>query len=332
MVSEWLLRHSRSGSHSHHFFVDLEYCQEPEQREKSKVLSHNISQTPEEMYTYYRALIVSAVFLTIAVANAPAQSIGGLSVFPTRIVLEGRERSNEIILTNHSSDTVTYRISFKNMRMNEDGTYEDIESAEFGEAFADNLIRFSPRQVTLGPGSSQTVRLLLRKPADLPPGEYRSHMLFKTVPPAEVGTDIENLEPGEGDLQVRITTVFAITIPVIVVHGSLSATAEFSHVSFHPPDTADESPTLILQLKRSGNRSVYGDITVTFLPDEPGDDRIVGLVRSIAVLHPYPSRTVNLPLSVPGGVTLKHGDLLVTYRATPEDGGAILCDTILKIP
>jgi hypothetical protein len=265
-------------------------------------------------------------------AKSPAQGMGGLSVSPTRIVLEGRQRSDDILLTNHSSDIVTYRISFKNMRMNEDGTYEDIESAEYGEAFADKLIRFSPRQVTLAPRSSQTVRLLLRKPADLPPGEYRSHMLFQAIPPADVGTDIEILEQGESDLQVKITTVFAITIPVIVIHGNFSATVEFSDVSLHQPDTTGKPPALSLQLKRSGNRSAYGDITVTFVPEESGSDRIVGLVRGIAVFYPYPSRTVNLPLTIPEDVTLKNGDLLITYRATPEDGGAILSDATLRIP
>lgn len=284
------------------------------------------------MYAYYRAFIVSIVLLTTVAARSPAQGIGGLSVSPTRIVLEGRQRSDEILLTNRSSDTVTYRISFKNMRMNEDGTYEDIESAASGEAFAENLVRFSPRQVTLAPGTSQTIRLLLRKPADLPPGEYRSHMLFQAIPPDNAGTNIENLEPGGSDLQVRITTVFGVTIPVIVVNGNLSATVEFSDVSLALPDTANEPPTLSMRLKRSGNRSVYGDITVTFVPEGQGDDRIVGLVRGIAVFYPYPSRTVNLPLTIPEDVTLKNGDLMITYRATPDDGGATLSDTILKIP
>jgi uncharacterized membrane protein len=284
------------------------------------------------MYAHYRAFIVCFVLLAMVTARSQAQGIGGLSVSPTRIVLEGRQRSDDILLMNHSSDTVTYRISFKNMRMNEDGTYKDIKSAESGEAFADNLIRFSPRQVILEPKSSQTVRLLLRKPADLPPGEYRSHMLFQAVPPAEAGTDIENLETGEGDFQIRIRTVFAITIPVIVIHGDLASTVEFSDVGLHQPDTAGEPPTLSLQLTRSGNRSVYGDIMVTFVPEESGNDRIVGLIRGIAVFYPYPSRTVNLPLTIPEDVTLKNGDLLVTYRATPDDGGAVLTDASLKIP
>jgi hypothetical protein len=284
------------------------------------------------VYAYSRTVVVFIVLLTIVAERSPAQGTGGLSVSPTRIVLEGRQRSDEISMTNHSADTVTYRISFKNMRMNEDGTYEDIESAESGEAFADKLIRFSPRQVTLAPRSSQTIRLLLRKSADLPPGEYRSHMLFQAMPPEAAGTDIENLEPGEGDLQVQIITVFAITIPVIVVHGNLSATVELSDVSIHDPDSAGEPPALSLRLNRSGNRSVYGDITVTFDPEEPGDDRIVGLARGIAVLHPYPSRIVNLPLTVPEDVTLKNRDLLITYRATPGDGGATLSDASLRIP
>ena len=46
--------------------------------------------------------------------------------------------------------------------MNADGKIIKVDENEPG-MYSDEMVRFSPRQVTLEPGQSQTVRLLLRK-------------------------------------------------------------------------------------------------------------------------------------------------------------------------
>ena len=42
------------------------------------------------------------------------------------------------------------------------------------------MIRYAPRRVTVPPGGSQQIRILLRRPRDLEPGEYRSHLWIVT--------------------------------------------------------------------------------------------------------------------------------------------------------
>jgi len=260
-----------------------------------------------------------------------AQEPGGLAVSPTRVVFEGRQRTAEVNLVNTTSITATYRISFKNMRMLEDGSYEDIEAPGMYELFADKMIRYSPRQVTLEPGVAQTIRLLLRKPGDLSPGEYRSHLLFQALPPETSGEDIEALDLEEGEIRVQITTVFAITIPVIIRHGKLSATVTVSDLALIPSEKPDEPPALFLRLNRSGDRSVSGEVSVTFVSDKGGDELEVGLIRGLAVLAPYPTRTVKLTLRAPEGVVLQGGRLHVIYRARPEEGGAVLAEADLSL-
>ena len=44
--------------------------------------------------------------------------------------------------------------------------------------------------MTLAPGETQAVRLLLRKPGNLADGEYRSHLLMQNVP-KDAGVSIE---------------------------------------------------------------------------------------------------------------------------------------------
>ncbi len=275
---------------------------------------------------------LASLMLVMACSSSMAQELGGLTITPTRIVFEGRDRSAEVILVNTTSISMTYRISFKNMRMLENGAYEDIDTPRNGELFADKMIRFSPRQVVLEPGVSQTVRLLLRKPANLATGEYRSHLLFQGIPPETAGQDIENLDLEEGELQIRIRTAFAVTIPVIARQGELSATVEISDLALTTPKNPDELAILSFRLNRSGNRTVSGDIEVTFKSSQGGDEYVVNLVRGIAVLCPYPARIVKLSLGPPEGVVMQNGSLHLVYRASPEEGGQLLAEADIQVP
>ena len=277
-------------------------------------------------------ILASLISLEMACSSLVAQELGGLTVTPTRIVFEGRDRSAEVILVNTTSIPMTYRISFKNMRMLENGSYEDIDTPRNGELFADKMIRYSPRQVNLEPGVSQTVRLLLRKPANLADGEYRSHLLFQGIPTETAGQDIENLDLKEGELQIRIRTAFAVTIPVIARQGELSATAEITDLSLTTPKDPDEPAILFFRINRSGNRTVSGDLEVTFKSNQGGDEYVVNQVRGIAVLCPSPARIVRLSLGPPEGVVLQNGILHLVYRSRPEEGGKILAEADIQVP
>ena len=142
-------------------------------------------------------LLIAAVLPWVAPSDARGQGAGDLVVAPTRIVFEGRTRTAQLSLLNKGSAAATYRISLINMRMTEDGGFKEIDEPAPGEQFADRLIRYAPRQVVLAPGDSQAVRLLLRKPRGLEPGEYRSHLLFRAIPLQNIGKSVE--EPSSDD-------------------------------------------------------------------------------------------------------------------------------------
>ena len=299
-----------------------------------KIQSPDKRLAEQNKYACFRSgavLYVLIAFMAIYPAST-AQAQGGLTVMPTRILFEGRTRSAEVILINTTSATVTYRVSFKNMRMLENGSYEDIEQPGEGELFADGMIRYSPRQVTLEPGVSQTIRLLLRKPAGLADGEYRSHLLLRSLPSETGQENIEDTDLKEGDIRIQIKTIFAITIPVIARHGELSSTVTLSDLKLNLPEDTSKGPTLFLRLNRSGSKSVYGEIHATFIPNSGEEQSVVGLIRGLAVLNPYPSRTVNLALKIPDGVELQNGQLQIVYRAAPKDGGEVLAEAELNVP
>ncbi len=262
---------------------------------------------------------------TPSVESKPLGGIGGggFRVTPTRIVFEGRLRSAELTLINMGSEPATYRISLVRMRMLDNGAIEEIGDPLPGEAFADSFVRFSPRQVDLEPGATQTVRMQLRKPATLPPGEYRSHLVFRALPPVEP----EDPASGVRGVRIALRPVFGAAIPVIVRHGETAANVTMGGLEVRR--TAD-GPVLALDLRRAGNRSVYGDLTVIYTPPD-GRSRNVGGMRGLAVYVPNPVRHVLVPLHTDPGEAWAAGTLRVTYEEVADEP-ELLAEGELRLP
>ena len=244
-------------------------------------------------------------------------AVGDLTISPTRVIFEGRERSTQVSLINRGSEAATYRIEFIQYRMTEDGEMLEIDEPNELEKFADELIRFSPRQVELQPNQAQTVRLLLRKPKDLPAGEYRSHMLFYAIPDESAGTDIEKrAATDEEGFSISITPIFRISIPVIVRHGELSAEFDIQDVALN---VGEEQPNVSLTMQREGNRSVYGDLNIEYMPDNGDESVLLKYVKDFVLYTSTNTRKTNFDIHVPDGVALDGGKLTVEY--TTEEKG-----------
>lgn len=271
-------------------------------------------------------------FVLVAAWACAWPAAAELSLFPTRIVLEKNQRSAQVELLNRGTGPETYRISVVNRRMTVDGDIVLADNAEPDERFADSMLRYSPRQVTLQPGQSQTVRVLLRKPAELAAGEYRSHLQFDRVEDSSAATSIEaaGSAPGGGGIGVVIRALVGASIPVIVRHGDTQAQVALSDLALEsePPSSAR---ILRLQFDRQGNRSVYGDLRVTFTPNGRAAVE-VGRAFGVAVYVPNLLRRARLQLDPPPGVALAGGVLHVTFRERPEAGGALLAEARLALP
>lgn len=267
--------------------------------------------------------IVALAMSPLAVGDtmAPAAVAGDLLVAPTRVVFEGTTRTASVTLRNTGTRQALYRISLEHYEMTEDGRTALVEAPVAGAAPVDEMVRFSPRQVLLEPGMYQTVRLLVRKPADLAPGEYRSHVTFRAVP--------ETLEPAESAAaattwSVRLEPVYGVAIPVIVRHGETDARIRIGEARVVPASDAGP-PALRVVLEREGTRSTYGDIEIT----GPGSRRgttVVGRARGVAVWLPNPSRSLLVPLDPKLLATIDPRELVVTYveRGSNEATQAIV--------
>jgi hypothetical protein len=263
---------------------------------------------------------------------AALPGVGDLLVAPTRVVFEGRSRSAELTLLNIGRQPATYRISFTHLAMSETGELKEIEQPAPGAAFADDLVRYSPRQVTLEPNVSQAIRLQLRKPEKLADGEYRSHLLFRAVPPeGSIPTNaVENDDKKTTGYNIRLTPIYGVSIPVIVRQGQTSARVTLADLAVRPPQKTDDPSVLEVKVRREGNQSVYGNLRVTFVPSA-GKEQVVGTLNGLAVYTPIPDRVVQVPLQPPPGITLARGRLRVEYtRAEPK--GEVLAQAETALP
>lgn len=280
-------------------------------------LRHCAPRRLPQAITFAFAVILAASSLPAA----PARAAGGLVVTPQLVELDSRNRSQVLTLANRGDQTETYRISIVNYRMDEEGNLHPTEQPAEGEGFAGALFRYAPRQITLEPGRPQTVRILYRRPANLQEGEYRSHLLFQQVPSAEP-TAAEGSD-GSG-LSIQIRTIFGITVPVIIRHGTLQAEGDFKQLESVRLD--DGSPAIKLRIARSGGKSLRGDIVARV-----GDEE-VGRLNNVAVYLSTPHRDVFLPLDPESLARVSGREVMVEYRERQESGGASLAVGQLRLP
>ena len=268
---------------------------------------------------------------TLALALAAPLALADLSLYPTRIVMEKNQRAAQVELMNNGTAPETYRINLVNRRMGETGEFIAIEAPGPGDQFADPLLRYSPKQVTVQPGTSQTVRILLRKPADLATGEYRSHLQFDRVADAAGASSVEQVSaPGDNGIGVVITALVGASIPVIVRQGDTQASATLSDLALLPA-AGDAAPALSFVINRSGNRSLYGDLTVRFTP-KGGQPVDLAKAGALAVYVPNALRRARMALQVPAGTTLAGGSLSLSYRERAEAGGKMMAEASLSLP
>ena len=99
-----------------------------------------------------------------AVMAIQATSMAKLLVTPTRIDLNNSNKVQALKLINESNEEVTYRIGYMYQNMNADGSYTKLTDEEIGKrSEIEKMVMYSPRQVTLEPKQTQTVRFALRR-------------------------------------------------------------------------------------------------------------------------------------------------------------------------
>ncbi|MFM6949838.1 MAG: molecular chaperone [Novosphingobium sp.] len=260
--------------------------------------------------------MVSLLAAPLALAAQPATAQGDLLVAPTRVIINGSGNA-EIVLSNIGNQPATYRIGIELRRMQHDGDFADVSEAEANatERAALDMVRYAPKRITLLPGQPQSIRLSARPTPELPDGEYRVHMSFRAVPPA-LAPDAADEQVATGQLSIRLTPVYGITIPVFVRKGRLEAAAALANPRLGGDAT---HKWLDLDMRRSGQRSVYGEIL-----GKRGSEQVFA-VKGVAIYPEVQDRTIRIPLTDAQLAKLK-GPVRIEYRELPENGGQLIAE------
>lgn len=257
--------------------------------------------------------VVGALLLPFA-GSALAQAM----IMPLRVTFENRDRTADIVLINPSNTAaVTYKLGWLNRAMTEDGNYKIIEGPLNPEFDPESAILFSPRQVTLPPGGKQKIRLSLRRPADLPDGEYRAHLNLQRVGSGSQ-RDMKTRGAPEG-VSVKMGMNFGIAIPVIVRQGGpYDTTATIGKPSFVPASADGKQPAKVkFDITRGGKYSANGKVTVFWTP--PGDkERQISVRTGVKIYHEISRLEVSMPLEK-GLTQLTGGSLRIVYEGEDPD-------------
>ncbi|MEC9489505.1 MAG: hypothetical protein UMU04_01025 [Halanaerobiales bacterium] len=284
--------------------------------------------------SFFKILILGLAIIFVSAYLLPVMTVEAkVMVFPRRIIFEEDNRSATVRLVNTVDEQLTYRILFIQSIMTENGNVERTTTPEsreerLEEMMAQDLIRYSPRQVTLPPGEIQLVRLQLNKPAGLEAGEYRSRLLFQEIP-ENIEFDESNADPDQG-FSIQLRAIYGISIPVFVREGELRAEVEITDLQLDRNQETEMPPDISFTINRSGSSSTYGDIEVRFIPEE-GRARVLGRIRGAAVYTDIEQRKFTLSLPGAQDVELESGKIYINFSKPNEEGGGIIAEAEMEL-
>lgn len=265
---------------------------------------------------FYRLslFLVSVLLCTSVSAN--------LLIYPTRVDFQGNDRVKEITLTNTSQQTNTYRLEWDEKRALPAGGYVDLTEEEAKHfPVSSTMLRFTPRQVTLAPGERQTVKLAIRRPKGLADGEYRSHLKFSALPPAQN-------QAAQDSAIMQINMVMSFAVPIVIQQGNTDIHIKLSDakISYQP---AKNTGTVTLKIDRQGMHSIIGNMTAYWTP-QGGHERVIARLGEYNLWADNGQTTVNM-FWVGNEFPITDGELKIVYKGAKSFSGKTFMEEKISI-
>ena len=213
-------------------------------------------------------------------------------VFPKRVILHERHRHDSFLLSNTSSGEMHFDIRFLDRVQEPNGITTETDTYVYS---ASRVLKYSPRKRLYMPADgSKAIRMMVTKFGTLADGEYKSYLSI-------LGKD-----------SVANSVAVRLNLPVIVRKGKLHASADFGQVTL-------AEHAVLVELKRQGNRSIFGDITIR------QEQKVVGQLKKIAVYRE--SEKITLRVNLKEGVSAK-GNINVEFVEDENSGNIVVTKTV----
>lgn len=277
-----------------------------------------------KFFKRHRRFLLGAAATVFMAALFSLPTEASLMLAPKRVVFDGRTRSATLAVVNTSRETRTFQLGWKMVLVDENGMPRTVPLVE-GPHSVSRMVVFSPRRVTIPGNGRQSVRLSLRRPADLPAGEYRGHLVFSSSVGEEEQTSIAASRGASIGLKIGI----GMSIPVIVRQGDISPEAvSIQGVSITSDANGAQTLQLALTHEAGKGASAYGNVSAYVRAGEGKEEKIVARSPNVSLYPEQAKRAMRLNLmhAVPSGSVLR-----IVYEGGEEYSGQTLAQKTIRI-
>ena len=253
---------------------------------------------------------------------------GDLSVIPRRVIFDnGNKRTETLYLTNKDKDTATYVLSYLNYTLDDFGKLTKVSEDSAINPASQNF-RIFPRRVSLAPNETQTVKLQIRQFANLEPGEYRSHLLFRAVPRGDARSTTNEIEIDDNGIGIALKPIYGITIPNIIRKGRNNTSAKITDASLELLE--DDNRKLKFNIEKEGDMSIYGIVTVDYIDDE-GELFNLGTIPGVGIYATNNKRIMEATIK-DNSIDFTKGKIKIAFTSKEEwNVNDILAETTIDL-
>ncbi len=257
----------------------------------------------------YLLWVFTCLLLLSFSAGASFAEMKGIMLSPLRVVLEdGKNYATVTVLNQSPNEPVIYSVRTRLLRMNENGDMKKPLKTTKREALAQAMVRFSPKKASLKPGGKQIVRIAVRRPPNLPDGEYYTYM--NVTPTAK--EEIKSGQTGGETVGMSVDMLVGVSIPIIIKQGNISSSAKILSVE---PEIIDKMKSFKVKIARTGKASSY--VGIYIFGKVNGEEKVIAAAKRVVTLVPLKERFKNIPLYEKD---FKGGPIRVELREFQERG------------
>jgi len=261
-------------------------------------------------------LLSAACFclVLLAMADTSLAAAKSLMITPIRAIFTDRQRTVDLHVSNPGEEPITYAVSLVTMRTDKDGQFKEVLTETDEDRLVKSMVRFAPRRATIEPGKRQILKLMVRKPQDLPPGEYQTRLKLSPQPSNQQDqkhqTDSASSKKVSFDIEILVNSTF----PIIIQNGDIAPEVTPLACSLQKSNGPNGLAAEV-KLGRNGKGSAFGNVALQFIPaNNPKAIRQIGLLEDMAIGIPKTEETFTVPLSDISRQELLSGAVRVSFQ------------------
>lgn len=268
-----------------------------------------------------------AAILSLCLGLAALPAVADMMLMPVRVTFKDGDRMKTLSVFNTAKTQGLYRIELINKKQVKEGGFVDLKPEEKPQYDMAEMLVYSPRQISLDAQGKQAIRLSLRRPAELPDGEYRTYARLTRVAKDKTDRDA-GIKPGTAKAQVGINVGFAV--PIVLRKGKYDTTAKLGNPQMMPvnPKSKDKRQRLKVTISRTGKFSAMGRLEVMWQPPGGGEEVKVGELNGVNIYPELTLREAEIPMQSAG---VAGGKLKITYYGDDADKGVVFDQILMPL-